>query len=276
MTDYEHVAKAIEFIRARVQYQPNLEDIASHIGLSPSHFQRVFSRWAGVTPKRFLQVLTLDRAQQLFQQSDMSVLAVSDEIGLSSGSRLYDHFVQLTAVTPAQYKQMGAGLTIFFAIHQTPYGHAFIAITSRGVCSFVFVEQQTQQQLLIALTQEWPLAKFEEEQNQTADVIRRMFLIDCAGDKPLSVLVKGTNFQIKVWQALLTIPAGKLVSYSAIAQTIGKPKAVRAVGSAIGANPVALLIPCHRVIRQSGELGGYRWGLIRKHAMLAREMAELE
>jgi len=271
MTDYERIAMAIEFIKKQAHLQPSLHDIASHIGLSSSHFQRLFSRWAGISPKRFLQTLTLEYAQQLLQETDMSVFDVSTNIGLSSGSRLYDHFVQLTAVTPAEYKQRGKSVDIFFGIHTTPFGHAFIAVTTRGICQLVFVDQQTKQELLQNLIQIWPLANCVEDTKITAETIKQLFSLETPNEKPLSLWVKGINFQINVWRALLMIPDGELQSYKQIAQHIGNPKATRAVGTAIGANPVAFLIPCHRVIRQSGELGGYRWGLTRKQAMLVRE-----
>jgi AraC family transcriptional regulator, regulatory protein of adaptative response / methylated-DNA-[protein]-cysteine methyltransferase len=271
MTDYERIAMAIDFIKSHVHHQPSLNDVANYIGLSPSHFQRLFSRWAGISPKRFLQILTLEYAQQLLQETNMSVFDISTNVGLSSGSRLYDHFVQLTAVTPSEYKQQGEGLCISFGIHLTPFGRAFIAVTARGICQFVFIDNQTKPQLLQDLMQVWPLAELIEDLKKTAVIVERLFSPKMSGDKPLSVLVKGTNFQINVWRALLTIPQGELKSYKNIAQQIGKPKATRAVGTAIGANPVAFLIPCHRVVRQSGELGGYRWGLTRKQAMIVRE-----
>jgi AraC family transcriptional regulator, regulatory protein of adaptative response / methylated-DNA-[protein]-cysteine methyltransferase len=271
MTDFERIAMAIDFIRAHAHLQPSLNDIASHIGLSSSHFQRLFSRWAGISPKRFLQTLTLDYAQQLLQETNISVFDVSTNVGLSSGSRLYDHFVQLTAVTPAEYKQQGEGLDIFFGIHSTPFGRAFIAVTARGICQLVFIDKQTKRQLVQNLIQIWPLAYCVEDTLKTAVIVEQLFSLKPTNGKPLSLWVKGTNFQINVWRALLTIPEGNLQSYKNIAQQIDKPKATRAVGTAIGANPVALIIPCHRVIRQSGELGGYRWGLTRKQAMIVRE-----
>lgn len=271
MTDYERIAMAIDFIKTHTHQQPSLLDIATHTGLSSSHFQRLFSRWAGISPKRFLQTLTLEYAQQLLQETNLSVFDVSTNIGLSSGSRLYDHFVQLTAVTPAEYKQQGKGLDIFFGLHATPYGQAFIAVTPRGICQLAFIDNQTQAQLVQNLIQTWPFANCVEDTKKTAVIVEQLFSSEPLNEKPISLWVKGTNFQINVWRALLSIPEGQLLSYTNIAQQIGNPKATRAVGTAIGANPVAFLIPCHRVIRQSGELGGYRWGLTRKQTMLVRE-----
>ena len=243
--------------------------------LSPFHFQRLFCRWAGVTPKRFLQVLTLERAKQLLGES-RPLLEVSDSLGLSSGSRLYDHFVHLDAVTPGEYKLRGAGVTIEHAIHDTPFGKAFIAITPRGICNFAFVESTETGRHLAALQEKWPHAMVHENRHRTLAVIKAMFGGVKPLDRPVSLRVTGTNFQISVWKALLQIPPASVVSYSEVASAIGHPKSARAVGLAVGANPVAFLIPCHRVIQQSGKLGGYRWGETRKQAIHAWESARYE
>ncbi|MDT8398122.1 MAG: methylated-DNA--[protein]-cysteine S-methyltransferase [Pseudomonadales bacterium] len=272
MSDYERIAEAVTFIAGRVNSQPGLTEIAGHLHMSPFHFQRLFSRWAGVTPKRFLQVLTLERAKRLLDESQ-SVLMASENLGLSSASRLYDHFVQLEAVTPGEYRLGGAGLKLVYGWHDTPFGRAFIALTPRGICNFCFVTDQDRQEPLRALHKKWPQAHLEENTERTAAVIRRMFSADTAPGRPLSVHVSGTNFQINVWKALLQIPPGRVVSYAQVARAIGRPRAARAVGLAAGANPVAWLIPCHRVIQQSGRLGGYRWGECRKHAIHAWESA---
>ncbi len=273
-TDYDRIAKAIHYIRNHVGKQPSLDDIAAHVHLSPHHFQRLFSRWAGVSPKRFLQVLTLEKAKRLLTEHDMSVFDASDAVGLSSGSRLYDHFVHIEAVTPSEYRQAGLGLTIYYGIHSTPFGDAFIAVTARGICKLLFMDEQTKSELLNHVKQAWPHADFLEDQQKTAMIIESIFHQEPSATRPLSLLVRGTNFQINVWQALLNIQPGQLTSYSHIAKAIGKPGAARAVGSAVGANPVAFVIPCHRVLRQSGNLGGYRWGLTRKQAILAWEAAK--
>jgi len=235
----------------------------------------MFSRWAGVTPKRFLQVLTLERAKQLLSKS-MPLLEVSDALGLSSGSRLYDHFVHLEAVTPGEYKLGGAGLTIEYAVHETPFGTAFIATTPRGICSFSFCEHAEIDEHLAALQKKWRHATLRENREQTQAVVQAMFGTEKKIDRPVSLYVSGTNFQISVWKALLQIPPAKVVSYSQVANAIGHPGSARAVGLAVGANPIALLIPCHRVIQQSGKLGGYHWGLTRKQAIHAWESARHE
>jgi AraC family transcriptional regulator, regulatory protein of adaptative response / methylated-DNA-[protein]-cysteine methyltransferase len=275
MSDYDRIAEAISFIASQVNRQPSLEEIAAHVHLSPFHFQRLFSRWAGVTPKRFLQVLTLERAKQLLSESK-PLLEVSDSLGLSSGSRLYDHFVHLEAVTPGEYKMGGMGLTIEYAVHDTPFGKAFIAITPRGVCSFAFLEHAEAEGLLAGLHKNWPHARVRENRQRTLAVIKTMFGEGQKIDRPVSLHVSGTNFQISVWKALLQIPPAKVASYSQVATAIGHPNSARAVGLAVGANPVAFLIPCHRVIQQSGKLGGYHWGETRKHAIHAWEAARHE
>lgn len=275
MSDYARIADAIRFIASQVERQPTLDEIAAHVHLSPFHFQRLFSRWAGVTPKRYLQVLTMERAKVLLQES-RPLLEVADTLGLSSGSRLYDHFVQLEAVTPGEYKQRGAGLVIDHGVHNTPFGQAFVALTPRGVCNFSFLDDQAPQAPLAALAHNWPEAELREATSRTQGVIHTMFDGSKTPDRPISLHVSGTNFQISVWRALLQIPPAKVVSYAQVASAVGNPKAARAVGLAVGANPVALMIPCHRVIQQNGKLGGYHWGETRKQAIHAREAARYE
>ncbi|WP_431418467.1 bifunctional transcriptional activator/DNA repair enzyme AdaA [Aeromonas dhakensis] len=275
MSDYARIADAIRFIASQVARQPTLDEIAAHVHLSPFHFQRLFSRWAGVTPKRYLQVLTLERAKALLQES-RPLLEVADTLGLSSGSRLYDHFVQLEAVTPGEYKQRGAGLIIDHGVHDTPFGQAFVALTPRGVCNFSFLDDQAPQTPLAALAHSWPEAELREAPSRTQGVIHTMFDGSKTPDRPISLHVSGTNFQISVWRALLQIPPAKVVSYAQVASAVGNPKAARAVGLAVGTNPVALMIPCHRVIQQNGKLGGYHWGETRKQAIHAWEAARYE
>ncbi|WP_126456030.1 methylated-DNA--[protein]-cysteine S-methyltransferase [Sulfuriflexus mobilis] len=275
MSDYERIAQAISFITTRVKDQPTLEDIAAHLHMSPYHFQRLFGQWAGVTPKRFLQALTLERAKQLLRESK-PLLEISDSLGLSSGSRLYDHFVHLEAVTPGEYKKGGAGLTIEHAIHDTPFGKAFVATTSRGICKFAFLDYSNIDTIESELSDKWPHAVFRENHQDTRAIIETMFGQEPKRDRPLSLHVSGTNFQVSVWKALLEIPPGTVTSYTQVASRIGRPRAARAVGTAIGANPVAFLIPCHRVIQQSGKLGGYHWGETRMHAIHAWESARYD
>ena len=270
MSDYERIASVIEYLNAHIREQPSLQELADQVHLSPFHFQRLFSRWAGTSPKRFLQVLTLELGKQLLQETG-SLLELSDELGLSSSSRLHDHFVQLEAVTPGEYRSRGHGLSLRWGVHATGFGHLFVAVSPKGICRAAFMEQPEDVNAQLAVVQEqWPLATLTEAPATTqpvADVINACG----ANNTPLSLHVQGTNFQISVWRALLRIPPASAVSYTQIAQAVGSPRASRATGSAIGANPVAFLIPCHRVIQQSGALGGYRWGTVRKQAMQCRE-----
>lgn len=272
-TDYQKIAHAIGYIRANHKQQPSLEDIAAQVHLSPYHFQRLFCRWAGVSPKRFLQALTLQHAKSLLKQPHATTMATSAELGLSSSSRLYDHFVQLNALTPLEYKQQGLGVLIDYGYHNTAFGPVFIGLTEKGICHLSFAQHYSPADLLAQLQAEWPQANFRANPVHTAAVVARIFNPPKNTDKPLSLWVRGTNFQINVWQALLRIPYGQVSSYGAIASQVHKPKAARAVGGAIGANPIAFIIPCHRVLQQSGGLGGFRWGEVTKHALLAKESA---
>lgn len=272
--DYIRIKKAIEFINSHADEQPTLKEIAQHVGLSEAHFQRMFSRWAGVTPKRYLQTITVEHAKKLLSEQK-AILDVSLSVGLSSTSRLHEHFVNLEAVTPGEYKTKGIGLTIYYGVHDTPFGKAFIAVTQHGICKLSFIQEDYRNEFH-ELQTEWKNAILSYSKSKTADTIEAVFDIDKRKECPLSVLVSGTNFQISVWKALLDLPYASLSSYGDIADKIGKPNAFRAVGSAIGRNPVAFLIPCHRVIQQSGKLGGYRWGEIRKHAMHAWEVAQYD
>jgi len=275
MSDYDRIAEAIAFITSQVSRQPTLNEIAAHLHLSPFHFQRLFCRWAGVTPKRFLQALTVERAKQLLNEAK-PLLEVSDALGLSSGSRLYDHFVQLEAVTPGEFKLGGAGIRIEYAVHDTPFGKAFIAATGRGICKLAFLDYSEVEEHLADLTKQWPQAALREKRQRLRTIITAMFGGKKKPDRPLSLHVSGTNYQVSLWKALLQIPSGAVTTYSRVAKAIGRPNSARAVGLAVGANPVAFLIPCHRVIQQSGKVGGYHWGENRKHAIHAWETARYE
>ena len=271
-SDYHRIADAIDFIATNSRRQPTLNDVATHLELSAAHFQRLFSRWAGVTPKKYLQILTVEHAKQLLSESK-PLLAVSDEVGLSSGSRLYDHFVQLEAATPGEYKTGGAGLSIDYGVHNSPFGNIFVAATARGICKLSFLDQADLTADITDLQRRWPNALLRHNAPASLKIIDRIFSGTGPVDRPLSLHVCGTNFQVNVWRALMQIPAGTLRSYSHIAKAVGKPMAARAVGSAIGSNPIAFFIPCHRVLQQSGNIGGYHWGLTRKHLIHAWESA---
>lgn len=269
--DYERIRRAIEFLRARVTSQPSLDEVAAHVHLSRFHFQRLFSRWAGTTPKRFQQALTLELGKSLLD-GDATLLHAADSLGLSSTSRLHDHFVQLEAVTPGEYKSKGQGLVIGYDVADTPVGRLFAAATPRGICRAAFLDdEQDPAEELAGLRSIWPLAVLRRDADAATRISKHIGFSGAAGTSPLSLHVRGTNFQVAVWRALLRIPPGHAVSYAAVAAAVGRPNAVRAAGRAVGANPVAFMIPCHRVIRQSGALGGYRWGVTRKEVILTWE-----
>ncbi|UCH52944.1 MAG: methylated-DNA--[protein]-cysteine S-methyltransferase [Pseudomonadota bacterium] len=269
-SDYQRIERAIEYLSAHYREQPNLKRVAAASGLSEFHFQRLFQRWAGVSPKRFVQYLTAAHARALLERS-ANVLDATDDVGLSSAGRLHDLMVTVHAATPGDIRRGGAGLAIRHGIHATPFGDFFVALTDKGVCALEFVASKGA--ALDLLHAQWPKAKFRRAPAETAAVAARLFRNAPRAAAPLSVYVKGTNFQLRVWEALLHIPPGALVTYEDVAHHIGDGRAVRAVANAVARNPVALLIPCHRVIRKSGALGGYRWGEARKQALLAWEAA---
>lgn len=271
-SDYQRIAEAIDYINANVQQQPSLKDIAGAINLSPFHFQRIFSRWAGVTPKKYLQILTVNRAKRLLAQSK-PLLDVSENVGLSSSSRLYDHFVQLEAMTPGEYKTGGAKITIQYSIEPSPFGDIFIAATPRGICRLSFLTDSNKNHQIGDLQKDWPGAQIENSSSEIMKNAQSLLSGKQNVKGPLSLHVTGTNFQIAVWRALLQIDPAAINSYSQVATAVGRPKASRAVGTAIGSNPVAFFIPCHRVLQQNGKIGGYLWGETRKHAIHAWESA---
>jgi AraC family transcriptional regulator, regulatory protein of adaptative response / methylated-DNA-[protein]-cysteine methyltransferase len=273
--DYLRVEKAIRFLEENAREQPPLEEVARRVGMSEYHFQRVFRRWAGVSPKRFLQFLTAGHARRLLEDS-WPVLDAALEVGLSGPGRLHDLMVVVDAMTPGEVRRRGEGLTIRYGSHPTPFGDCLLALTDRGVCDLGFPGAEDGDPVA-ALRARWPLARLEERPEATAPVAERIFARGAApGTPPLPLLLVGTNFQIRVWEALLRIPAGEVTSYERLAAGIGAPTAARAVGSAVGRNPVAYLIPCHRVIRGTGVFGEYRWGSARKKAMLGWEAARRE
>lgn len=275
-TDYQRVAQAIQFLEQHYHEQPSLEDLATRLALSPFHLQRLFTQWAGVSPKRFVQYLTAEHAKHLLNNAH-SVLDATYETGLSSPSRLHDLLIATEAVTPGEFKQQGAGLQIAYGRHATPFGDCLLAATARGVCQLLFLEENGWEQAVAELRAQWQAATLVEDPTQTQPLIDQIFPTNGKnGKRTLSLLLKGTNFQLKVWNALLQIPAGAAWSYQDVAHAMGQPNAARAVGSAIGANPIGYLIPCHRVIRKSGVVQDYRWGPTRKKALLAWESAQHE
>jgi AraC family transcriptional regulator of adaptative response/methylated-DNA-[protein]-cysteine methyltransferase len=269
--DYARIEKAIRYLDARRSDHPSLADVAGHVGLSESHFQRMFTRWAGISPKRFLQHQTALLVKRLLREN-RSVLDASYEAGLSGPSRLHDLIVNAEAVTPGEFQRAGVGLVLHYGFHPSPFGECLIAVTSRGVCHLAFVHPVSRHDALERLRNDWPNAKLVPDQDATRSAAARAFPAPGSARVPsLALHVKGTNFQLKVWDALLRVPDGSVTTYGEIATAIGDPKASRAVGSAVGSNPISYLIPCHRVIRATGELGGYAWGPERKKVMLTLE-----
>jgi len=272
--DYLRIEQAILYLENHYKDQPSLEEVAASIGLSEFHFQRIFTRWAGISPKRFLQFLTKESAKDLLKRSE-NLLDATYQVGLSSLGRLHDLFVTTEAVTPGEYKSRGAGLTIRYGIHPTPFGKCLIGVTERGICHLGFV-QTSEGDAIDALVSDWQEAKMIEDHRTTAPLIAPIFILNMREQSPLHLHLRGTNFQLKVWEALLNVPTGAATTYEGLAAQIGQPKASRAVGSAVGHNPIAVLIPCHRVIRKLGEFGNYRYGAARKMALLGWEHAQTQ
>jgi AraC family transcriptional regulator of adaptative response/methylated-DNA-[protein]-cysteine methyltransferase len=271
--DYDLVEEAIRYLDQNFRQQPDLPAVADHVGLSEYHFQRLFSRWVGISPKKFLQFLTLNYAKELLAES-RSLLETTYEAGLSSPGRLHDLFITHEAVTPGEYKRRGEGLEIAYGFHATPFGDCLLGVTERGICGLSFVASGQQGRVLGEFAANWPLADLAQDEARTQPLIDQIFNDSPDGERPsLHLFLKGTNFQIQVWQALLRTGPGTAVTYGDVARLAGNPKAVRAVGTAVGRNPIAYLIPCHRVIRQVGGFGDYRWGAVRKKAMLGWEAA---
>lgn len=297
---YDLVASAIDFLRTNALAQPSLEQVATHVGLSPDHFQRLFARWAGVSPKRFLQYLTKEHAKAALRRSE-DVLAATLAAGLSAPSRLHDLIVTCEAMTPGEVRTMGAGVCIGYGVTPTPFGAALVGWTPRGVCSLEFCNaghtagEATGEgageaagegageaadgtagaaKVEARLRAEWPLAQFQRDDGAAVAIGRKIFAVTPTPGA-LHLVLRGTNFQIKVWEALLRIDAGQVLSYSQLAASAGVPKAQRAVGSAMAANVLAYLIPCHRVLQSGGDFGSYRWGATRKAALIAWEAARM-
>jgi AraC family transcriptional regulator of adaptative response/methylated-DNA-[protein]-cysteine methyltransferase len=271
--DYHTIERALAYLEANRSEHPTLDEVANHIGLSPFYFQRLFSRWAGISPKRFLQFLTVGHARRCLAES-RSVLETAFETGLSSPGRLHDLTVAVDAMTPGEIKSGGEGLSIAHAVVKSPFGPCFIGVTDRGVCWLAFPDENGESRCLGELEASFPGAELHDGPDEITRWRDRIFVHSIVEEEaPLPVLLSGTNFQIKVWEALLRVPAGGLCSYQDLAVSMGRPTATRAVASAVAANHVAYLIPCHRVIRAMGAFGQYRWGAARKQAIVGWEQA---
>ena len=273
--DYETVRRVVEKISLDYRDQPSLEELAEDVGLSPTALQKLFTRWAGLSPKAFLQAVTLDHARKLLDQG-MPLLETSFEVGMSGPGRLHDLFVTHEAMSPGDYKTRGDGLTIRYGYHISPFGVALVMVTDRGLAGLSFNDPGDEREAFADMSGRWPNATYVEDMAATQPYAARIFDPSrWRSEQPLKVVLIGTDFQVRVWQALLRIPLGKACSYSSIAAGIGAPAASRAVGAAIGANPISFVVPCHRALGKSGALTGYHWGLTRKRAILGWEAGQL-
>ncbi|MFZ1101814.1 MAG: bifunctional helix-turn-helix domain-containing protein/methylated-DNA--[protein]-cysteine S-methyltransferase [Hyphomicrobiaceae bacterium] len=272
--DYDQIRRAIAFLTQASAAQPGLDELAAHLALSPTQCQKLFKRWCGLSPKEFVQSITVDRARNLLAGS-ASVLDAAYEVGLSGGGRLHDLFVSHEAMTPGDYKRRGDGLTMAYGFHASPFGEALLIATERGLAGLAFVDEdkaQTRQDALADMTRRWPKARFVAAPDRTAPFARRIFNpADWSKDRPVRLVMIGTDFEVRVWETLLRIPMGRAVSYRDIARHLGQPTASRAVGSAVGRNPISFVVPCHRVLGANGSLTGYHWGLTRKRALIGWE-----
>lgn len=269
--DYELVRQSLAFLTENWREQPSLEELASRSGMNPQHLQRVFTRWAGLTPKAFLQAITIDHAREMLRNS-ASVLDTAYEVGLSGPGRLHDLFVTHEGMTPGFYKAKGKGLAIRWGFHDCPFGRALVMVTEMGLCGLAFADPGKEREALADMMKRWPEADFIEDKTATGPVARRIFETgNWSPEQPLRVVFIGSDFEIRVWETLLRIPLGAATTYSDIAAHLGKPSAARAVGTAVGKNPISFVVPCHRVLGKSGSLCGYHWGLTRKRAILGWE-----
>lgn len=267
--DYDVVRRVIEYISENYRDQPSLETLADLVDLSPFHLQKLFTRWAGLSPKGFLQSVTLDHARRLLDGPE-SIMDVSYDLGLSGPGRLHDLLVNSEAMSPGFYKSKGKGLTIYYGFHDSPFGIALAMATDRGLSGLAFADENGEEAAFADMARRWPSANFVAAPERTAPFVTQVFA-QANADQPLRVVFIGTDFEVRVWEALLKIPMGRATTYSTVAETIGKPKAARAVGAAVGRNPISFVVPCHRVVGKSGSLTGYHWGLTRKRAILGWE-----
>jgi len=271
--NYQRIAEAIEYIKTNFKTQPNLDEVAEQVHLSPFHFQRLFSEWAGTTPKKFLQYISIEHAKKLLTDQQATLFDTAFETGLSSTGRLHDLFVNIEGMTPAEYKNGGKNLFINYSFADSPFGNLIVAATPKGVCYMAFNDDEAN--ALNNLKQKFPNATFQRKLDLIQQNALFIFQNNWSKLSEIKLHLKGTDFQFKVWETLLKVPMGQLSTYGNIAEQIGNPNASRAVGTAIGSNPVAFLIPCHRVIQSSGNIGGYMWGNTRKTAIIGWESAKI-
>ncbi|MEO0619140.1 MAG: bifunctional helix-turn-helix domain-containing protein/methylated-DNA--[protein]-cysteine S-methyltransferase [Pseudomonadota bacterium] len=274
--DYDRVRRGVSFLHENWRDHPDLDALAQVMGLSAGHCQKLFKRWAGLSPKEFVQVITIDHARDMLRSS-ASLLETAHEVGLSGAGRLHDLFVDHEAMTPGDYKRRGDGLTIRYGFHVCPFGRVLAMMTERGLCGLAFCDAEDNEETALAdMTQRWPAADYVADGAATEVVVRQIFDVekwDTA--RPIKLVLIGSDFEIDVWRALLKIPAGRAVSYSDIADHVGRHGASRAVGSAVGRNPISFVVPCHRAMRKDGSLGGYHWGITRKQAIIGWERGRM-
>ncbi len=272
--NYYRIAEAISYLKENFKSQPDLDELAAKVNLSPFHFQRLFSEWAGVSPKKFLQYLNLNYAKQVLKDQQSTLFDVALQTGLSGTGRLHDLFVNVEGMTPGEFKNGGENLRINYSYAQTPFGQLLIASTAKGVCYMAFADQETQ--AFEELKKQFPWASYQQKKDEIQESALQIFDQNWNEPSKIKLHLKGTSFQLKVWETLLKVPLGQLTTYGNLARAVGNPNASRAVGSAVGDNPIAFLIPCHRVIQSSGHFGQYHWGQIRKNAMLGWEAAQID
>lgn len=270
--NFERIKEAIEYIDLNYKSQPNLDEVAEHVNLSPFHFQRLFTEWAGVSPKQFLQYTSLEHAKKILKETHATLFDTAYEVGLSGTGRLHDLFINIEGMTPGEYKNEGENLSINYSFIESPFGELLVASTNKGVCHMAFVANK--EASLDELKKQFPKANYHNLKDVIQERATSIFSQDWQKLESVKLHIKGTDFQMKVWQTLLSIPMGSLSTYGDIAKLIDNPKASRAVGSAIGSNPVAFLIPCHRVIQATGGFGQYHWDSVRKKAIIAWEGAK--
>lgn len=277
--DYDLIRRAIAFLSETWEEQPGLERLSTHLQLSAAHTQKLFKQWCGLSPKEFVQAITIDRARELLTDST-SLLATAHEVGLSGASRLHDLFVTHEAMTPGDYKRRGDGIEIAYGFHPSPFGEALVLATDRGVAGLAFVNEdkgESRAEALADMTGRWPRAAYREDPERTALHARRIFEpTEWSPEQPVRLVLIGTDFEVRVWECLLQIPMGRAVTYGDIARHLGQPTASRAVGTAVGRNPISFVVPCHRVLRSDGNLGGYHWGLTRKRALIGWETGRVK
>lgn len=272
--NYYRIAEAIDFLKLNFKSQPDLETVAAHMNMSPFHFQRMFKEWAGVTPKQFLQYLSVNHAKLMLREQQSTLFQTAHETGLSGTGRLHDLFIKIEGMTPGEYQKGGVALEISFNFIPSPFGKLMVASTGKGICYMAFADDG-EEGALVELKRQFPAAGYKFGEDEFQKAAGSIFMRDWSKIKELRLHLKGTSFQLNVWQTLLSVPMGRLTTYAKLATEVGSPKACRAIGSAVAGNPVAVLIPCHRVIRSTGEIGQYHWGSKRKSAMIGWEASKI-